>query len=288
MTIFKDTVIIIPTFKSDKIICDCINKLDKNFKILIVENSNRKFFKKKIEDQFTNTKVILVGYNSGWSNAANIGMNFSKENFILFLNPDIIITKKSIRSLLKTLLNNSNIGLVAPKTFNAEGKIVNQYLICKNSSKKKNLKELKWLAGHVMFIKRTVFNNVGFFDKNIFLDFEDIDFCYRIRSSNLKVMLDLKSTCIHLENKSHDLIFDYKVKKLRMWHYGWSYFYFYKKHYSFIHAVLSVRKIFFRNFIKLVFYLSILNIKKFSIYKNFFLGYFNSLIGNKSFYRIKF
>ena len=288
MVIFKDTVIIIPTFKSDKIIDNCINKLDKNFKILIIENSNRKFFKKKIEEQFKNTKVILVGYNSGWSNAANIGIKFSKENFILFLNPDIIITKKSIRSLSKTLSNNSNIGLVAPKTFNAEGKIVNQYLTCKNSSKKKNLKELKWLAGHVMFIKRTVFNKVGIFDKNIFLDFEDIDFCYRIRISNLKVMLDLKSTCIHLENKSHDQIFDYKVKKLRMWHYGWSYFYFYKKHYSFQNAILSVRKIFFKNFIKLVFNLSILNIKKFSIYKNFFLGYFNSLIGNKSFYRIKF
>jgi N-acetylglucosaminyl-diphospho-decaprenol L-rhamnosyltransferase len=288
MSIFKDTVIIIPTFKSDKIIGNCINKLDKNFKILIIENSNRKFFKKKIEDQFINTKVILVGYNSGWSNAANVGIKFSKEKFILFLNPDIVIKKKSIQILLKTLLNNSDIGLVAPKTFNAEGEIVNQYLTCKNSNKKKGLEELKWLAGHVMFVKRKIFNNVGFFDKNIFLDFEDIDFCYRIRNSKLKVMLDLKASCIHLGNKSHDLIFDYKVKKLRMWHYGWSYFYFHKKHYSFQTAIISVWKIFFINFIKLVCYLTILDVKKFSIYKNFFLGYFNSLIGSKSFYRIKF
>ena len=288
MGIFKDTVIIIPTFKSDKIISTCINKLNKYFKILIIENSNRKFFKKKIEEQFINTKVILVGYNSGFSNANNVGAKFSKEKFILFLNPDVIITKKSIRILSKTLSNNSNIGLAAPKTFNPDGKIVNQYEICKNSSQKKRLINLKWLAGHALFVKRAVFNKVRFFDTNIFLDFEDIDLCYKIRSLNLKVTLDSKATCIHLENKSHDLIFDYKVKKLRMWHYGWSYFYFYKKHYSFLNAIISVRKIFFRNFIKLVFYLSILNIKKFSIYKNFFLGYFNSLIGNKSFYRIKF
>ena len=105
MSIFKDTAIIIPTFKSDKIISQCISRLNKNFKILIIENSNRKIFKKKIEEQFINTKVILVGYNSGWSNAANLGIKFSKEKFLLFLNPDIIITKQSIRILLKTLSN---------------------------------------------------------------------------------------------------------------------------------------------------------------------------------------
>jgi GT2 family glycosyltransferase len=288
MSIFKDTAIIIPTFKSDKIISQCISRLNKNFKILIIENSNRKIFKKKIEEQFINTKVILVGYNSGWSNAANLGIKFSKEKFLLFLNPDIIITKQSIRILLKTLSNNSNIGLVAPKTFNIEGKISNQYLICKNSSKEKRFKELKWLAGHVMFVKRKIFNKVGLFDKNIFLDFEDVDFCYRIRSSNLKVIIDNKATCVHLENQSHDPIFDYKVKKLRMWHYGWSYFYFHKKHYSFMNAFISARKILFVNFVKLIFNLLIINLKKFSIYKNFFLGYFNCLVGNKSYYRINF
>lgn len=288
MSIFKDTVIIIPTFKSDRIIGECINKLDKNFKILIIENSSRKVFKKKIEEQFINTKVILVGYNSGWSNAANIGIKLSKEKFILFLNPDIIITKKSIRTLSKTLSNNPNIGLVAPKTFKKDGNISKQYLFYKNFNKEKELKELKWLAGHVMFVKRAILSKVGLFDQNIFLDFEDIDFCYRIRKLNFKVILNLKATCIHLENKSHDPIFDYKVKKLRMWHYGWSYFYFHKKHYNFENAVISVRNIFFKNFVKLILNLLIFNIMKFSIYRNFFLGYFNCLLGNKSYYRIKF
>lgn len=288
MSIFKEISIIIPTFKSDKVINECIRNLNKDFKILIIENSNRKSLKKKIEKKFINTKVILVGYNSGWSNAANMGIKFSKKKFLLFLNPDILIKKKSINILFKTLLNNPDIGLVAPKTFNIDGKVVNQYLICKNSIEKKRFIELKWLAGHVMLVKKKTLNKVGLFDKNIFLDFEDVDFCYRIRSANLKVVIDNNATCIHFENKSHDPIFDYEVKKLRMWHYGWSNFYFHKKHYTFLKAFISTRKILFINFAKVIFNLLTLNFKKFSIYKNFFLGYFNSLVGNKSYYRINF
>jgi len=67
------TTIVIVTFKS-KIIHKCIRNLYKNFKIIIVENSNNIKFKKDIESSYRNTKCILSGSNLGFARGYNIGL----------------------------------------------------------------------------------------------------------------------------------------------------------------------------------------------------------------------
>ena len=47
MSLFKDTTILIVTFKSEKIIFKTLKNISKKFKILIAENSNNVILKKK-------------------------------------------------------------------------------------------------------------------------------------------------------------------------------------------------------------------------------------------------
>ena len=93
---FKEITIIIVTFNSDHNIFKLLKKLPKKIKILIVENSNRHQFKKNVEVLSKNIHCILTGSNIGYGRANNIGIRYSKTNYVLILNPDALIDEKMI------------------------------------------------------------------------------------------------------------------------------------------------------------------------------------------------
>ena len=70
--IFNELEILTITYKSNEIIEKSLSKINKKFKITVVENSADKQFKKKIES-YKNRKCILTGYNLGFGAAFNIG-----------------------------------------------------------------------------------------------------------------------------------------------------------------------------------------------------------------------
>ena len=56
--IFEEVELLTITYKSTHIIDQCLSKINQKFKLTIVENSDDKEFKKKIEKRI-NTKCIL-------------------------------------------------------------------------------------------------------------------------------------------------------------------------------------------------------------------------------------
>jgi len=121
--------------------------------------------------------------------------------------------------------------------------------------------------------------------KNIFLYYDEIDLCKRLRLANQKIYVDKKSKVIHLAAKSSNIGFEFE--KCRNWHYMWSKVYFEKK-YSF--KFLTNFKFTFSlipHFLKIIFYSLLLN-KKEVINKTMRLsGTFNALIGKSSWFRPK-
>ena len=66
--------IVIISYKSLKKLEKCISNIGKNFKIIIVENSNNTEIKEKIENQYNFCKIIINNKNLGYGGAANIGL----------------------------------------------------------------------------------------------------------------------------------------------------------------------------------------------------------------------
>ena len=48
----KDVTIVITSFKSDKIIGNCLNSIDRQYQVLLIENSNNLELKKNVERKF--------------------------------------------------------------------------------------------------------------------------------------------------------------------------------------------------------------------------------------------
>ena len=57
--------VVIVSFKSEHVIENCINSIDSEIEIVIIDNSNNDQFKKKIETKYKNVKCILSNENLG-------------------------------------------------------------------------------------------------------------------------------------------------------------------------------------------------------------------------------
>ena len=81
--------IVIVTFKSEHLIENLIKSIPQSIEILIVENSLNSSLKLDLEKKYENTKVIIPPNNLGYAKALNLGVQSSKNNFVLCLVADV-------------------------------------------------------------------------------------------------------------------------------------------------------------------------------------------------------
>ena len=270
----KDLTIVTVTFKSEEKILNCLNSISNEIQVIVVENSNNKKFKDKIENQYRNVRCILTGENKGYSAANNIGLKSVKTKYALVLNPDTKLDKYAIKNFLLISNNIKDFWLMGPGNDQMEN------LSFGNNS----LVEVENLKGFAIFFNMSKFNQ-DFFDENFFLFFEEIDLCKRVKKNKGKIYLN-KDITIHHEGAASVKKFNSLIlEKNRNWHWMWSTFYFHKKHKGYFLALLIILPKFLSACVKTLFYLIILNSKKRDIYFCRLSGIFNSLVGKKSWYR---
>ena len=278
----KDLTIVINTFNSDEKIYSCLDSINQDFKILVIENSNNIKFKDKIEKKYPNVFCELTGENLGYAKGNNIGLSKVKSKFALILNPDTQIEKNAINNFFQTALKYNDFAIIAPAI--QEKKDFN---LLKNSKIINDIIEVDSVKGFGMFLNINQFKEIGFFDENFFIYFEEIDLCRRLKKLNKKIYLDPKIKIDHLGGSSHNESINFEMELSRNWHWMWSTFYFHKKHYGYISALSRILPKFFSSFFKFIFNLILLNKSKSDIYRFRLLGIINSILLKKSSYRPK-
>jgi len=288
MNIFKDITVIIVTYKSHHIIDSAINNFDKRFKVLISENTNDNSFKGYIEKKYSNCKVSLVGDNLGVSYAVNHSLVKVKSKYAFFITPDVILLNECLKKLYSTLEFNPKIAIISARDNNS--KIKKLYGFVPELKKKiikdqKNLKFVDWVLGGALLINMKNLYQIGLFDKNYFLDFEEIDLCIRARKLDFHIVLHTNALSKNLKHGSVNTENIQYLKRQRLWHYGWSIFYFNKKHFGYLASIKKTFHIFLISLLKVIYHSILFDFN--NAYNHIFLikGYFNSLLGNKSFYR---
>ena len=86
-----------------------------------------------------------------------------------------------------------------------------------------------------MFLNLDQFKDIGFFDENFFIYFEEIDLCKRLIQNNKKIFLDTNIKINHSRwYFTRSVSINDEMEKSRNWHWMWSTFYFNKKHYGYL------------------------------------------------------
>ena len=239
----NDVTIIILTHKSKKLVLDYIKNLYKKFKIIIIDNSNDASLKLIIDNNYPGIDIQLIP-NNGYGNQVNYGSKMVKTEYFLISNPDLTgINESALLNFVNAAKKLDNkFSTLGPRFINANPKSHKQ------SSNDNIITEMKFISGACMFFNKNNFDNLNGFDENIFLYFEENDFCLRsfkinknYQINNVLVEHDI-GTSVEIKNDVDKI----NYANFRTWHFIWSKFYYFKKHYGFFFALIYFVPIFIR------------------------------------------
>ena len=285
MTVSNEITIVIVSYKSKRKIINFLKNIKVNFKVIIIENSNDKSIKDDLKIFSEHIDIFFTG-NIGYGSSANYARKKVNTKYFFLFNPDIIgIDNKVIEFFLqKANEMKDNFSCLGPRYQNISEKTLRQ------SNRNIDVGYIKAISGAAMFFNTKNFDLIGGFDENIFLYFEETDYCKRGRKLKLYSYQLNKIEILHNVGSSVEYDSAYEksqIKQLCSWHFIWSKYYFYKKHYGLFLSFIIFLPILIRTIFKII-YSKILNkpedLEKYKIRLD---GLFNSIKGKKSFMRLE-
>lgn len=242
----KDKVklsIVIVNYRSRKNLRKCLLSIRSKAGILggeiIIVNNDQKERLGGIKAEFPEAKIVQSEENVGFGRAVNLGVKEAKGELLFFLNPDSRIVSDP-REIFRHFKKDEDLGVLGARLIDERRKIqkwtagaeVSFLSIFLNNLgvsgsrkiwKSPEKREVFWVAGTAFFVRREIFLEIGGFDENIFMYFEDVDLCKRVRDAGKKVVYFPEFCVLHLGGKS------YQNKKLQKKHYYASQKYYFKK-----------------------------------------------------------
>ena len=281
MSLKKDLTIIFVSFYSKNLIEKPISQIDSNIPILVIENSLDHELKKRLEKKYSNVRVIIPDQNTGNGGGANIGLRLAKTKFVLYLDIDVELSTPVLEKLYFFANKLNDFSIIGP---GIEGlKYKENYYLKRNIYEK--VHSMNFITGCALFFNMTALKEIGYYDENIFLYYEENDLYLRSLKKNYKIYLIEDAKIKHMGNQSTDLIKKEEIEINRNWHLMWSTFYFHKKHYGLLMAYKKTfLKLLSSSLKYLLFSISRKDLNK-KIYYARMSGIFNAMVGNKSWFR---
>jgi N-acetylglucosaminyl-diphospho-decaprenol L-rhamnosyltransferase len=276
------TIFMVSYYADNSSIENIIRKINSKIKIIIVENSNALRTKKYFEKIYKNVIVILSKINNGQTGGYNIGLKNITTKYGLYLDIDTDFDPSIIETFYKYANKIDDFIILAPEHNRSD---YPKDFFHKFNKPNSNLKRMNIVHGHFLFFNMRSIYKVGLFDEKIFMYYEETDYCLRANKLNEKIYILKEIKVLHKEGKSYNKILLKNIQPLRHWHIMWSKFYFYKKHYGFIYALIKIIPDILESITKMSL-LIFFNRKKFNIHKSRLSGLLNSILGKGSWKRL--
>ncbi len=271
------SIIYVNYFSEDQIqksLNSLINFTEKiSYEVIIVDNSvnsESKIKLKELKKNFSFIKLIFNEKNYGFGKGCNIGVKEAVGKYIAFINPDVIFENNALLILKGYLDKNKKIGAAGCLTYEGERSylpggarkfhtIFNEFLERSNLVKLlyKNPYYFRWdfnstkfvdaLMGAMFLTRKKIFNEIGGFDENFFLYYEEIDFFKRLWNAGYKVIFIDKCTIIHKGGAS--IRRKYKDEEILLLNLKSAKYYF-TKHHGRVYSYLWSKMIFMLYFFK--------------------------------------
>ena len=270
--------VIIVNYNSKLLIETCLLSVKKALdnvsgELIVVDNNSNDASKEYLTPKFADVKFIFNDSNLGFARACNQGFKISSGHYVLFLNPDTILSGTCLKDCISFFQSYPDAGAVGIRMLDEKGNFLKEskrglpspsasfyklfgltamfpgsrtfgkYYQGHLSENENNPVDV--LSGAFLKIKSEVFEKVGGFDESFFMYGEDIDLSLRISQSGFKNYYLGKISVTHLKGGSTT----YNYKYIRDFYGAMDLFV--KKHYSdkstlyrsFLHTGIGVRKI---------------------------------------------
>lgn len=205
--------IVIVNYNSKFLLEQCLGSVRKaitgiDIEIIVVDNNSTDGSKEHLKDKSNDVTFIFNNDNVGFAKACNQGFKISSGNYVLFLNPDTILSESCLADCIFFFESHPDAGAAGVRMLDNNGKFLKEskrgvpsasasfyklfglaaifprskifakYYQTQLPEKANNPVDV--LSGAFMMIRRHVFETANGFDEDFFMYGEDIDLSLRI------------------------------------------------------------------------------------------------------------
>jgi GT2 family glycosyltransferase len=219
--------IIVLTYNSEKYIEKCLESVltqtYNNLELIIIDSDSKdnsiKLTKKALEKYNGNQKIILCEKNLGYAGGNNIGIKESNGEYVVIVNPDIVLKESYLQEVVNEFEQNSKIGSVQGKyyqlnngiktkivdtvgfKFFKSGRLIDEGQGDEDNGQYEEKREIFGVNGNAAAYRRKTLNDIKYkeeyFDEDFFCYVEDFDLAWRAKNKGWKCIYAPKAILWH-------------------------------------------------------------------------------------------
>lgn len=188
--------------------------------IIVADNASNDDSIAFLKNNYPQVRLIQLSDNQGFAGGYNAALKQITAEYYILLNSDVEVTPHWIRPIIDLMSANLEIAACQPKIKSfgqkthfeyagAAGGYIDWlgYPFCRGrvfDSYEEDLgqyndtKEVFWATGACMFVRASVFHQLGGFDAHFFAHMEEIDLCWRMKNNGHKIFYCSDSVVFHV------------------------------------------------------------------------------------------
>lgn len=227
--------IIVVSYNTRRMTINCLDSIyaqteDSDFELLVVDNASSDRSAEAIARHPRRPRLLALDDNIGFARANNLAAGDAKGDFILLLNPDVIVNSGAIDALMAFAQTTPDAGIWGGRTLHADGSLNPSScwgrmspwnLLCRASGltglfagsevfnseayggwQRDSIRQVDIVSGCFLLIRRDLWERLGGFDPLFFMYGEEADLCLRARALGAKPAITPQATIIHFGGAS--------------------------------------------------------------------------------------
>jgi GT2 family glycosyltransferase len=196
---------------------------------VVVDNASSDGTVGAVRERFPAVRIVEAenrGLAAGW----NRGLAETSAEHVLVLNADAWLVDKALDALVAAAARHARAAVVGPRLLNPDGslqrsvrgfpsawRLATEYLYLRKLAPRSQAlnafygagfdhaseREVEWLMGSCMLLRRTAYDDVGPFDERYFLFSEEVDWMRRASDRGWSVVFTPEARCVHVGGASH-------------------------------------------------------------------------------------
>jgi len=199
------------------------------FEYFLVDNAPGDGTARMVKERFPWVQVIETPRNLGFGAGNNLALKRARGTYAMVVNPDLTVFPDEIEKLVTFMDDHPDVAFSGPALFNPDGtrqdscyrfpspmipvyrrtflgrspwgrRAVGYYLM-RDAQPIENPTEVDALMGSAILMRRSALDEIGLFDENYFMYFEEMDICRRAWERRWRVAYVPKARLVHYHQR---------------------------------------------------------------------------------------
>ena len=196
--------------------------LDTDFdtEVVVADNGSSDDSLPFLQQNYPDVSLVLLDRNYGFAEGYNKALAQVEADYYVLLNSDVECTPRWIEPVIRIMDANSRIAVMQPKLLMYDSKDTFEYAggaggfidsygypFCRgrlfstletDHGQYDDDCDIFWATGAAMFVRASVWRELGGLDADFFAHMEEIDFCWRVHNAGYRVAYCPQSTLYHV------------------------------------------------------------------------------------------